>query len=197
MGSNLINQLDELQAHSGKSLPSPIIHGFKEHVAARGESPLQLIKPVFISNANWTTELRGGVESLRKPNNRQAVRRVMTLTPGQEHNFTYRLNTMLLGGENYPVLTAMLGTVAGLVSMGAGLIFTVATTALSLSRTSQRVLARSGDEIWQVEEVGKIQSGVDYKLVHVSSYFIVDPFRSRANAKGWLIHEERQEVRLS
>lgn len=61
-----------------------------------------------------------------------------------------------------------------------------------MKKTSQRVLARSGDEIWHVEEIGKVRSGGSYKAVYISSYFIVDPFRGQSlhthsNGKGWLL----------
>jgi len=117
----------------------------------------------------------------------------MTLPVGIEDNFTFTFNTALLGGDSYPVLTAVLGTAAGVASAGAGLLFTVATTALSVSQTSRRVLARAGDELWQVEEIGKNGSSV----IHVAAYFLVDPFRGQgvnSRIKGWLIHEERKNL---
>ena len=74
-------------------------------------------------------------------------------------------------------------------------------TALSLSQTSQRVLARAGDELWQVEEIGKARDknffGSDtMEMVHIGSYFLVDPHRSigLVRSKGWLIHEERTVI---
>jgi len=69
----------------------------------------------------------------------------------------------------------------------------VASTGLSLTQTSQRVLARSGDEIWHVEEIGKVGMIATY----VSSYILVDPYRWQAPNKGWLIHESRDELLLS
>ncbi len=121
----------------------------------------------------------------------------MTLEPGIEDNLTFRLNTALLGGENYPVLTAILGTAAGMVSVGGGLLFAAFTTSISATQKQRRVLARGGDEIWQVEEIGKIKDGSGYKAMHINSYFLVDPYRRQAPSKGWLIHDERIEVLLN
>ncbi len=90
-------------------------------------------------------------------------------------------------------LLRYLGVAAGAASAGAGLLFTIATTGLSLANTTSKVLARTGDEIWQIETIGK---DVD-KAVYVTSYFIVDPFRKQEPNKGWLIHEERFDVVLN
>ena len=84
--------------------------------------------------------------------------------------------------------TAVLGTAVGVGTGGASLLFTFATTALSAAKTSSRVLARDGDEIWRVEEIGKVQSQPTYLL----AYFLVDPYRAQSrNHKGWLLHEAR------
>lgn len=55
--------------------------------------------------------------------------------------------------------------------------FTVATTALSMANTSSRVLARDGDEIWRVEEIGKATVGGRAAPTYLLAYFLVDPFR--------------------
>lgn len=112
--------------------------------------------------------------------------------PGNAH-ITSKLNQDLLGDESYPVLTAALGIATGIVSGGAGLFFTLATTGLTLGNTTRRVLARPGDEIWHIEEIGKIGN----KPVYVSAFFLVDPYRKKAPNKGWLIHEEREELLLN
>ena len=90
------------------------------------------------------------------------------------------------------MLTAILGVVAGGASVGAGCIFTAATTALSVANIPQKVLARVDDEVWHVEEIGR--SGNE--AVHISSFFLADPFRLTTLSKGWLIHEERRKVIL-
>jgi hypothetical protein len=190
MSSEIINQLQVLQPNSGKQLNSVVVTKIQDP-----SKPLALVKRRLISHGNWATQPRNGAASLANPENMRSVRQVRVLAAGQEENTTYALNTELLGGANYPVLSAVLGTVAGMV--GVGLIFTVATTGLSLTKTSHRVLARAGDEVWHVEEIGKIKDGAEYKPMYVSSFFIVDPYRRQAQSKGWLIHEERREIDLS
>jgi hypothetical protein len=99
----------------------------------------------------------------------------------------------LLGGERYPVLTAAIGIAGGAISGGAGLLFTLSTTGLALVNTAGKVLARAGDEIWHIEEIGKEGN----KAIYISAFFIVDPYRKQAPDKGWLIHEEREEISLA
>jgi hypothetical protein len=54
-----------------------------------------------------------------------------------------------------------------------------------------------GDEIWQVEEIGKIREGTGFVPVHINSFWLVDPFRGQSTYnKGWLIHEERHDLSL-
>lgn len=195
--SQIISSLQELQPNSNKRLPDSIITGMTRSLSrARYELIRTRINP---SGPGFITEPTGGISSL--PRNIQSRRKLMTLTAGTENNFTYMLNTALLGGSNYPILTAVLGTAAGFVSTGAGLLFTVASTAVSLGQTSQRVLARANDELWQIEEIGKVRDdsifgGNQFKVIHVGSYFLVDPYRSNGQVvtKGWLVHEERTEL---
>jgi len=103
------------------------------------------------------------------------------------------LNHELLGGDSYPVLTTALGIAGGVVSGGGSILFSVALTGLSLAQKASKVLARQGDEIWHIEEIGKDGK----KAIYVSSFFIVDPYRKTSKSKGWLIHEERHELTLS
>lgn len=198
MTTSILDRLQELRPHSNIRLASSLPTAFSMYLQNnRGMRPLELVKPKMIANAHWTSVPYKNVNALLNIQNRQAIRKVMTLQPGFETNLTYSLNTALLGGQSYPVLTAVLGTAAGFASMGAGLFFTVATTGISMSQKARRVLARGGDEIWQVEEIGKVRDGSGYKAMHINSYFMVDPFRKQNYAKGWLIHEERSEVTLN
>ncbi|MGD8785761.1 MAG: hypothetical protein PVG75_15050, partial [Thioalkalispiraceae bacterium] len=171
---------------SGKFL-NPVIKAYLQN----HEQPLALVKHHQIANSKWAVKPRNGSASLNQFQNRHSRRRVKILSHANKHIIN-KLNTELLGGQSYPVLTAALGIAAGAVSAGAGLIFTVATTWLSLANTTYRVLSRTGDEIWHVEEIGKENN----KPVYVSAYFIVDPYRITTNSRGWLIHEERHEVLL-
>ena len=116
---------------------------------------------------------------------------------GVETNLTYALNNALLGGKQYPVTTMIGGLVAGYFSAGAGFLFSLASTAMGASQKARRVLARENDEIWQVEEVGKVKSsgissGSGWDVVHIGSYWLSDPYRR----KHWLIHEQRTVVQV-
>lgn len=192
----IIYNLSELQEQSNKRLNWSTIAGIKNR-----EKPRALVVQEFVHSTKWATKPIKGAESLLDPKNTQSLRKIRTMDPGQEGNSTFSLNTALLGGQSYPILDAVIGTTVGVASGFAGLLFSAATTALNLQKTSQRVLARSGDEIWHVEEIGKVRNGGSYKAVYVSSYFIVDPFRghslhTHSNGKGWLIHEEREALTL-
>jgi hypothetical protein len=106
-----------------------------------------------------------------------------------------QLNDALLGGSDYPILGAVAGTAVGLGTGGAGFLFTIATTALSISKTTRRVLARDGDEIWRVEEIGKVTSGGKAQPKYVLAYFLIDPCRGHSpHHKGWLLHEDRYDL---
>jgi hypothetical protein len=179
----ILQRLKPLKAPSGRRLSESIIAGMTQSFT---QARYQLMHSTRGSGGGIVHVPRAG--ALDNP---KARRKLMTIQTGPETGFTMLLNDGLLGGESYPVLNAVLGTVAGAASAGAGLIFTVMTTALDVSRTTQRVLARSGDELWQVEEIGKTNDGA---VVHVGSYFLSDPFRQGAAVKGWLIHEERHTL---
>ncbi|MGD8569616.1 MAG: hypothetical protein PVJ39_16135, partial [Gammaproteobacteria bacterium] len=70
------------------------------------------------------------------------LRRKVTILSRKNQHIIGHLNNGLLGGTSYPILTAALGIAGGGVSALGGLIFTTATTALSLGNTAHRVLAR-------------------------------------------------------
>lgn len=187
MPSPILFSLSELRKQSAKSLSPTTIGLIQSHTLPRA-----LVTPVRIANANWAVKPLNGASSLIDPKNRQLKRKVKTLSIGHEQTITL-LNRSLLGSESYPILTTALGIAGGFVSSGGSLFFGIATTALSATNTSYQVLARTGDEIWHVEEIGK----VDNKATYVSSYFIEDPYRRHSLNKGWLIHEERVEILLS
>lgn len=196
MSATILYHLKELRSQSNKRLNLPIILAIQNQ-----EKPRVLVVQNIVANGIWITKPVNGAKSLLQAENTQSMRKVRTLAPGRNGNLTFSLNTALLGGNDYPILNAVLGTAVGLASFGAGLLFTIGTTAVSFSRTTQRVLARSGDEIWHVEEIGKVRKNSTYKAIYVSSFFIVDPFRqlahkAQSDSKGWLIHEERIELSL-
>jgi len=188
MSSTILNQLQNLQEPSGIHLDQVAITYIHDN-----SLPHALVKQVQIANGKWAVSARNGTASLSQLKNIQSVRKVSTLPAGVDSAMSNRLNLALLGGSSYPVLTAILGVAAGLGSMGAGLMFSALTTGISLTQTSRRVLARAGDEIWHVEEIGKFNNVAMY----VSSFILVDPYRKQAPGKGWLIHESRDELILT
>ncbi|MCB1745690.1 MAG: hypothetical protein H6977_14725 [Gammaproteobacteria bacterium] len=187
----ILAKLAELKRDSGMRIPDHLITGMTRSLT---QARHQLIRSrVRTSGPGFAYEPTNGAESLSIRANTAARRKLMSLaTGGGEDTFLHTLNSELLGGNSYPILDAVLGATAGAVAVGAGYVFTIVSTALNLSKTSHRVLARPGDELWQVEEIGKQDSSV----VHVGSYFLVDPYRSQGASgfKGWLIHEQRTEL---
>ena len=115
------------------------------------------------------------------------------------------LNVDLQGGDTFPWLLFGLGLVftpLGAIGTVGGIVFGAATTAIDGSRQTTQVMARAGDEIWHVEEVGRTFednyiSDDRWLATHISSYFLVDPHRRHMREKGWLIHESRNEIELS
>ena len=93
-----------------------------------------------------------------------------------------------------PLLTTALGLGLGFVSGGAGLVWTGLTTTLSLAKDPQPVRVRNGDEIHQIEVVGKNGNDIE----HMELLILVDPFRVKANrsVKQWIIHDQRREVTI-
>jgi|GEM_PF-3527037 len=187
MSTDILNKLQTLQKNSNKRL-SPVV----KTIIHDNSKPRALVKSVLVANGNYATVPVKGAPSLTTSNNTDVNRRVRTFTAGSEH-IVDKLNKDLLGGESYPILTTALGIATGAVSAGAGLVFTLANTGLSLANTASKVLARPGDEIWHHEKIGKEGD----KIIYVSAFFIVDPYRRTSSTKGWLIHEEREEISLS
>ncbi len=188
MSSQIISQLQPLKKKSGVRIHPVAVSHIQSNTV-----PYSLIKQHRLANASWAVKPRDGAASLSKKENCSVRRKVRVLSEHDQNKLSV-LNDALLGERSYPILMAALGIAAGTVA-GAGLIFTATTTALSYANTAQRILARAGDEIWHVEEIGREGD----KPVYVSAFFIQDPYRAgtpRAPAKGWLIHEERTDVYL-
>ncbi len=114
------------------------------------------------------------------------------------------LNEDLQGGETFPWLLFGLGlafTPLGAIGSVGGIVFGAATTAINGSRRTTQVMARAGDGIWHVEEVGRTHednyiSEDRWLATHISSFFLVDPHRRHMREKGWLIHEGRRLITL-
>lgn len=194
MTTTILNQLHELRPETGvKALGD--MRGLKMYLQETGRAPLLLVKPK-IFQGNVIYEPLAPQQSLAGQEGRVAHRKAITLPNVIENNYTFLLNNALLGGRNYPLLASVSGFGAGFLSGGAGFIFSAVATGVSLKNTTHRILARGGDELWQMEEIGKFKKGGSYVPMHVLAYFLVDPFRGTNNRKVWLIHEERKELVL-
>ena len=171
-------QLSELRVDSGKRLPTPVIVGMTQGTFAA--------LPIRLHTNNSTAE--------RTSSNDKRMRSstcIKKLKEEHDKNLAKMLNDALLGGADYPILSAALDIATAVGTGGAGLMFNVATAALSASRASHRVLARDGDEIWRVEEIGRVGTVPTF----VMAYFIIDPHRKgSASSQGWLIHENRYKL---
>lgn len=194
MNSPVLNQLHELRPETGIKVLGDM-KGLRLYLRDTGRTPLLLINPKIVSG-QVVYEPAISLDNLAVKESRVAQRKAMTLPNVVEDNYTFMLNNSLSGGRDYPLLTSVAGFGMGLLSGAAGLIFSAAATGVSLGKTTHRILARGGDELWQMEEIGKSKKGGSYVPVHVLSYFLVDPFRGAHNRKVWLIHEERQELVL-
>jgi len=184
MPSMHLSKLKELRPSSNRKLNPTVFSLIQDHSV-----PRTLVESALIANGKFATKPVNGAISLSSNQNLHNRRKVHTLSASKQQIIN-RLNHDLSGGDSYPVLTAMLGTLGGMISGGASFIFTVATTGLSMINPVNKVLAREGDEIWHFEEIGRMGN----KAVYVSAFFLVDPYRKHAPGKGWLIHEEREEL---
>lgn len=167
-----LTYLKELQPGSGKHLPKNV-----HHIIKLNKEPMSLVRRELVANGQFNLLPKNDISH---PSAQQSVRRSHVFPQVGEDSNLMALNHALLGRDSYPILTATLGVGVGIASFGAGLVFSAATTAVSLNQKSYRILARPGDEIWNVEEIGKVLEGGAYKAVYVSSFFIVDPQRAGA-----------------
>lgn len=180
MTTQFLDSFKQLRKESSKKLPDSIICGMNEGHKARCQ--------LMVSEKNP----KGGFRYIHVKGSGTSSRRKLS-TIEATGGYTAKLNESLAGGESCPVLmfalSIPLGAMPGAQGVAAGLLFGAFSAALDAAKTHQGVQARVGDELWQIEEIGT--SGND--VVHVNSYFLVDPFRGQAptKTKGWLIHEER------
>lgn len=198
MSNQILNLLEELKPESGQRLPQATIHRFHSISNSRGEGGKTLVKPELVANGKFVFKLNGSHQTFLKTKNHSVRSKLKAFDASEQGGSLEQLNIALQGGKSYPILSMLSGMVVGYASAGMGLLFSVTSTAVSMSKVSNRVLARPGDQIWKIEELGKVRVGSAYKPVHVLSFFIIDPFRdsSRFQNRGWLIHEERCDVEL-
>ena len=186
MSLEVLSRLEELKPESNVRLSGFLVNKMR----SRFEPRMSLVNPKLIRNGSWGVTPKKGLASLLEDSGRRSVRKVLTIQDKVDDNFSQMLNSELLKKEGYPVLTTVLGTVAGVASFGAGLLFAASTTVLANSSKTARIIARAGDELWMVEEIGQENS----VAVHVQGFWLSDPYRGQSATKGWLIHEERSNL---
>ena len=99
-----VQSLRTLQPESGKKLADSIITGM---TLSLSQARYQLIRTAKNSyGSGFVTAPTNGASSLSQST--RADRRLMTIPDGPDSGFTFMLNSELLGGSNYPVLTAVL-----------------------------------------------------------------------------------------
>lgn len=199
----IMTQLTVLCEDSGKRLPEKIIMGFDQMAGG-----LHLITRTSLQS-DWVP--RGGTASLLK--NLHSAKKVWAF--GSANGVHRNLLNHTLKGDSFPILDAALVMAiggVGLLSGGGAMIIGGCLIAFNgakgLIKTETRdtdVLARVGDEILQIEEIGKQRedhwfSSDGYVATHVVSYFLIDPYRSgghhRCGVGGWLLHEQRRPIAL-
>lgn len=184
--AGLWHKLPQAPRATNKRLATPVIYGIthKEghklvNVARVGGDYVKVPSP--------------GVDLMR--NNAAKERRIRFSESNR--SFMDSLNRSLAGGEDYPLLVGLLSIGTGLFSAGAGILFTVVTTATSAAKTTQPTRARVGDEIWSLELITRGPTdGGSSSFQHIQYYLLVDPFR-QGNSQipsEWVIHEERTKL---
>jgi hypothetical protein len=103
--------LRELQRDSGRKLPVSVIHGL---TATRSGLQIQLT----LSGGKWVAKSASG----GAPTRVKFDQRLKTLESERDGGYTTLLNDALLGASDYPILNAVLGTVVGAGTGGAGLL---------------------------------------------------------------------------
>lgn len=191
MSGRIMGRLRELRPATNRKLNPKIISRLQDH-----DVPFKLIKQEIVANGSWVVKPRVPTEALVDESRHYSKRKVKTLGYGGSAHLLPLLNTELSGGQDYPVLTALLGAASGPISGGGALLFSAATVGIDMAKPDHRILARKGDEIWHVEEFGKASRNGQDVPVYISSFFVVDPYRAHFSPKGWLIHEERRDLTL-
>ncbi|MCP4409277.1 MAG: hypothetical protein GY807_16300 [Gammaproteobacteria bacterium] len=183
----LMAKLPNLPRTTGRRLCGAVA-GIQRMVDINYPAHFELIR--YVGPGSSPYAIREGVDPLRH----NAARRHVMNFDGSHESFRGTLNLALRGGESYPYLTGAASIVAGLASAGAGIMFTISTSYLDGTRISQNVQAREGDQIWQVEYLGKNASNI----LHVEHFILADPFRKNAGnvATEWCIHESIHEVSI-
>jgi hypothetical protein len=185
MSDAILSSLPELRPDSGITIDHAVLCHINN--CLKWGSSFQLTKTAVGQGGLGIIHVLA--DGVTLPQKGKVSRILHRLPESSEDNMLMKnINDALLGGKDYPWTTMASGIAAGFVSTGAGILFALASTALSASKKTTRILARPNDEIRQIEEIGKVGSDV----VHVGSYWLNDPFRQRQ----WLIHEERTTITM-
>jgi hypothetical protein len=182
----LLRLLPKLPKPTGKKLSDSVIHGLRTGF----RNKFFLIDLRF--GGPWDQSFVPDPKvDLRRKN---AARRLAYTLSAGSIGFWRSLNKSLMGGEDYPVLTGVLGILTGALSAGAGVLFSLTTMAISAGKSPQGVLAREGDQVWHLERIGT-DSG---DIKHVEYFLLVDPFRKKSGTveSAWIIHEGRLDLTL-
>lgn len=182
----LFHSLPPAPKATGKSIVTPIIYGI---TAEKGQ---ELVSTQRV-DGDWVKVPNPRVD-LRHTNAARSRRlKFNTANAG----FLERFNKAVAGGEDYPILSGLLGIGVGMFSAGAGVLFSLTTMAVSSGRNVQPIRARLGDEIWSLEVVSKgpVKDGSS-TLLHTQYFVLVDPFRQKDTQvpSEWVFHESRTQL---
>lgn len=182
----ILRNLRHSPVAKGIELPTPVIYGLTTRMGA-----LDLV------DVNHRNELsfKRGIDPRRQT---AARKRLYTF---RNNDFLRSVNKTLQGGDSYPVLTSILGIAAGMVSAGAGLMWTAVTTGVALADNPYPVLVREGDEVWTVEVLTKEKVGFfneEFEVMHNWYLLLVDTYRKEKGLgqHTWFLHEERRMVNI-
>lgn len=181
----LISKLPSLSQKKAPTLPQSTIAGFLSQTRNRFCLLDAIIDGARVKGYRPDPEV-----DWRSTNSHR--RRVLTLDASRD-GFRASLNLALGGGETFPVTTTLGGLGVGALSGGAGAFYSVAALLIELSRSVQPTRARTGDEVWHVEQLAK--QGHD--VFHVENFVLRDPFRARegaAQAHEWIIHQSLRKI---
>ena len=169
--NQLLASLPSMPDATGSWLPSHAVEGIKTGLG-RAANPNELVQ--FQTGKNTRDQfyrIRPGINA----SNTNAHRRFVMELSEARRPYMQSLNRQLSGGEDYPVTMALAGIATGVVSAGAGAMFSLMTAVVSNTKPRHSVQLREGDQLWQIEQLGKNNG----KIRHSSCFIVVDPFRKQ------------------
>jgi hypothetical protein len=182
----LWNKLPNAPKATNKSLATSVVYGITHKEGHK------LVNVARIGG-DYVKVPNSGVDLMRT----NAAKELRVKCSDANRGFMESLNRSMAGGEDYPLLTGLLSIGAGLFSAGAGILFTIASSAVSAAKSTQPTRARIGDEVWSLEVVtrGPTEGGSS-TFLHIQYYLLVDPFRQGNHQipSEWVIFEERTRL---